>query len=104
MEPRGPVDYVVVMDTETRAAFARIDNYFELNQAQIQDLREDLRHEIRHEVGSLRTEMREDISGLRAEFRSFRDWVTTQLADVRVAIQQLTTRIDRFDRPNDPIR
>jgi predicted nuclease with TOPRIM domain len=108
------------MDDETRAAFARIDRYFELNQAQYNDLRHDvadLRQDVadlrqtvgglpqavaglhvkvddlRQEVGGLRRE----IDALREEFHRFRDWVAAQLAEIRVALRQLTVRVERLE-------
>jgi predicted nucleic acid-binding Zn-ribbon protein len=87
------------MDDETRAAFARIDRYFELNQAQYNDLRQEVAglhvkvDDLRQEVGGLRRE----IDALREEFHRFRDWVAAQLAEIRLAIQQLTVRVERLE-------
>jgi hypothetical protein len=78
-----------VMDDDTRAAIARIDRWFELNQAQHQqfraemlarfdtlgdELRQDWRAAIRTETnslrGGLRTEMKAQTTTLRKEFRT----------------------------------
>jgi chromosome segregation ATPase len=108
------------MDDETRAAFARIDRWFELSQAQHLELRQDvngLREDVnglREDVNGLREDvngLREDVNGLRhrldalyAEFRSFRDWAVVQFAELRGLIQQLTLRVERLERrQNDPI-
>ncbi|HUP18732.1 MAG TPA: hypothetical protein VM778_02130 [Gemmatimonadota bacterium] len=38
------------------------------------------------------------LAALEATFRSFRDWVTEQFAELRAAIQQLTVRIEILER------
>jgi uncharacterized coiled-coil DUF342 family protein len=115
------------MDDETRAAFGRIDRWFELNQAQYSELRQDvaglhmkfddlrqgvgsLRREIdalRQEIDALRQEidaLRQEIDALRQEFYRFRDWVTAQFAEIRLALQQLTLRVERLEyRKSDSI-
>jgi len=93
------------MDEETRAAFGRMDRYFELGHVQHQELRTEMhagfaelhqelrtemhagfaevRAEFKSEIGGLRTEfsgLRDEFDALRAEFRSFRDWATGKFA------------------------
>jgi len=108
------------MDDETRAAFARMDRSFELNQAHYNELRNDvaglhvkfdglqqdvggLKQEVgglKQEVGGLKQEvraLRHEIDALREEFYRFRDWVTEQFAEIRRALQQLTVRVERLE-------
>jgi chromosome segregation ATPase len=101
------------MDDETRAAFGRMDRWFELNQSQYNDLRQDVAglhvkmDGLSQEVGGLRQDLqglRQEFDALRQEFYRFRDWVTAQFAEVRLALQQLTARVDRLDdRRNNPV-
>jgi chromosome segregation ATPase len=102
------------MDDETRAAFARMDRWFELSQAQHQDLRQEMERQhqdLRQEMERQHQELRQQISrldagltALYAEFRAFRDWVALQFADLRGVIQELTLRVERLERrQNDPI-
>ena len=101
------------MDDETRAAFARMDRSFELNQAHYNELRNDvaglhvkfdgLQQDVgglKQEVGGLKQEvraLRHEIDALREEFYRFRDWVTEQFAEIRRALQQLTVRVERLE-------
>ena len=108
------------MDDETRAAFGRMHRWFELNHSQYNDLRQDVAglhvkiDGLSEEVGGLSREvggLRQDLQGLRHEFDAlrqefyrFRDWVTAQFAEIRLALQQLTARVDRLDdRRNNPV-
>jgi predicted nuclease with TOPRIM domain len=91
------------MDTETREAFARIDHWFELGQAQSNELRQEvggLRGEVgglRGEVGELRDEVGElhgevgelhgEVSGLRGE-----------VGGLRGEVGGLAQRMDRIER------
>jgi chromosome segregation ATPase len=94
------------MDSETRAAFARIDRYFELGKLQHQELRNDVQglkqdmHELKQDMHELKVdvhELKQDLSALAAEFRSFRDWATVQFAELRTAIRDLTRRLERVE-------
>ena len=94
------------MDGETRAAFGRMDRWFELNQSQYNDLRQDVAglhgkmDGLSQEVGALR----QDLQGIRQEFYRFRDWVAAQFAEIRLALQHLTVSVDRLDdRRNNPV-
>jgi predicted RNase H-like nuclease (RuvC/YqgF family) len=98
------------MRAENAAAFARIDRYFELGQAQHQALRADVTElrtdvtelrtdvtELRTHVTELRTEvtvLKRDVAALRNEFRQFRDWAAAQLNELRSAVALLTRRLD----------
>jgi septal ring factor EnvC (AmiA/AmiB activator) len=108
------------MDEETRAAFGRIDRYFELAQAQHLELRDDVG---RVEDGLGRVEDRlgrvadrlghvedrlgrlEDRLGrLEAEFRTFRDWVTARFAELSRQIRDILLRLGRLERQqNGPV-
>jgi DNA repair exonuclease SbcCD ATPase subunit len=104
------------MDDETRAAFARIDRWFELGQQQHLGLQEQVtglqeqvtglqeqQTEFRQELRELRSEMDRRFTALEQELRSLRDWVTAAIADLRSAIQQILVRLDRLERsPGDP--
>jgi hypothetical protein len=80
------------MDDETRAAFARIDRYFELSQAQHLELRQDI----------ARLDGR--LAALTAEFRTFRDWVTARFAELRTTVLLLIERLDDLERrPHGPV-
>lgn len=90
--------------SETVAAgFARMDRYFELQQGQFLEFRAEVKARLdvltervdrieaeiavlRQEVGSLRQEvylLRQEVDSLRHEFRSFRDWATGEISDLR---------------------
>ncbi|CAN5839485.1 hypothetical protein BH23GEM9_BH23GEM9_03370 [soil metagenome] len=84
------------MDDETRAAFGRIEHWFELNQLQFVEMRRDLGGRIdrlndgvdiltgRVDILTGRVDTLTDrFEGLSAEFHSFRDWATVQVAEVR---------------------
>ena len=110
MEVHWSIRYIRLMDEETRAAFGRIDRYFELSQLQFGELRSefgelrsefgelrsefgDLRSEfgdLRSEVAELRAEVRantEGLQALRSEFRGFRDWTETSFARIRAELK-----------------
>jgi glutathione S-transferase len=82
------------MDDETRAAFARIDRWFELGQQQ--------HNELRQQHMELRAEMDRRFTALEQELRSLRDWVSAAIADLRSAVQQVLVRLDRLERRHDP--
>jgi Tfp pilus assembly protein PilO len=75
------------MDDETRAAFGRMERWFELSRAQHQEFR---------------AEMRTEITGLRAEFRTFRDWATVAIAELRTQLRDVLARLDRLERQGNP--
>jgi septal ring factor EnvC (AmiA/AmiB activator) len=77
------------MDDETRAAFSRMDRYFELAQQQHLDLRQDI------------ARLEDRMGGLEQEFRLFRDWVVAEFADLRAAIRQILSRLERLERQHD---
>jgi predicted nucleic acid-binding Zn-ribbon protein len=105
------------MDDEMRAAFARIDRWFELSQAQHSELRQEVGGlgqrlaGVEQEVGGLRQEVgglgrrldgvEREITALRHEFHRFRDWVTARFAEVRLALEDLAGRIERLERLHD---
>jgi len=104
---RPPTIRLEPMDAETRAAFGRMDHYFELMQAQHLEVRADLARMdtrmSRFEERMSRLEERmsrleERMSDLEESVRSFRDWVTIQFAELRAALQQLTARVDRLEQ------
>jgi chromosome segregation ATPase len=112
------------MDEETRAAFGRIDHYFELAYALHLEVHADVRA-LSERVGGLegrfdRLEARFDalearfdalearfdalearFDALEAEFRSFRDWVTARLADLSRQLREVLKRLDRLERQHD---
>jgi chromosome segregation ATPase len=91
------------------SGFARLDRYFELQQAQFLDFRSHVIGEfteIRSEMTEFRSELasirgridaltarvdrlEHEIRSLRGEFSSFRDWVTREFADVRSELREL---------------
>lgn len=76
-----------------------MERWFELSQGQYNDLRGEVRR-VAENVSLLDTR----VSGIEESLRSFRDWVTLQFADLRVAIQSLTTRVERLEhRQHGPI-
>jgi predicted nucleic acid-binding Zn-ribbon protein len=99
------------MDDETRAAFARIDRWFELGQQQHLGLQQQVtglqeqftglqeqQTEFRQELTEMRSEMDRRFTALEHELRSLRDWVTAAIADLRSAVQQILLRLDRLER------
>jgi hypothetical protein len=96
MESAAEATYLGAMDAETREAFARIDRWFELSQAQHAESRAEMRQqnealrtelrgemraqgdELRAEMRDMRTELSDRIDALTAEFRGFRDWVVAE--------------------------
>jgi hypothetical protein len=108
-----PASYskIVGMDEETRAAFGRMDRWFELSQAQHIEFRDEMREavaglrteltaEIARSADELRAEMREGDQALRAELRSFRDWVVSAITELRTQIREILMRLDRLERRN----
>ena len=95
------------------SGFARIDRYFELQQAQFLDFRShvigeftEIRSEFRSELTGVRSELasirgrldaltarvetlEHEVRSLRGELSSFRDWATREFADVRREIREL---------------
>lgn len=61
------------MDDETRAAFGRMDRYFELGQAQHLELRGDIAR------------------------------IDAKVSGIDMKVQQIIARLDRLERQNDPI-
>lgn len=105
------------MDEETRAAFGRIDHFFELAYALHLEVHADVRA-LSERVGGLegrfdalegrfdRLEGRFDalearFDALEAEFRNFRDWVTARLADLSRQLREVLKRLDRLERQHD---
>jgi chromosome segregation ATPase len=102
------------MDEDTRAAFARIDRWFDLGQQQHLELREqhlelrqhhtELRQlliESRSEMDRRFTALDRRFTALEQQLRSLRDWVSAAIADLRSAIQQILVRLDRLERRQD---
>ena len=117
MEAARDGDYLGIMDTETsaaiaalddrmtegfaemRAGFARVDRYFELQQLQFVEWRA----ELRGEMAEFRTELRGEIAELRDrvdaltervgrlehEVLLLRDYVTREFAEVRAELRDL---------------
>lgn len=94
------------MDDETRTAiadlaetvrtgFARMDRYFELQQAHHVAFRAEMRgelSEVRAELAELRSRLdalSERVDRIETEVRSFRDWATREFADLRREIRTL---------------
>ena len=77
---------------ETRAAFARIDHWFELLHVQHVETRREIR-ELREGQDELKT----GLARLEAEFRRYRDWVAAELSHLRSSVQQLTRRVDLLE-------
>lgn len=115
------------MDDETRIAiasiaesvstgFARMDRYFELQQAQYVAFRSEIRGElteVRGELADLRSRLEvlnervdrveTQVGGLRHEVRALQDWATRELADLRREIRtfESTTRSVHADVRRD---
>lgn len=117
--------YLVVMDSETRAAlaalsnrmdegfaemragFARVDRFFELQQLQFVEWRAvlrgemaDLRTELRGEMAELRQRvdaLTERVGRLEHEVLLLRDYVTRELAEIRLELRDLRTRTVNTD-------
>jgi SMC interacting uncharacterized protein involved in chromosome segregation len=82
---------LVELRETVHAGFARMDRYFELQQAQHLELRGEVQ-ELRDQVLALtlrldRIEQR--LTALENEVRTLRDWVTRELAEVRGEIRLL---------------
>jgi uncharacterized coiled-coil protein SlyX len=99
------------MDDETRAAFARMERWFELGQQQHLEFRAGVEQRFTGVEGRLTgmegrltglegrlTDQARALAGLQQEVRSLRDWVTGAIADLRSAVQQILTRLDRLER------
>lgn len=106
MEQSRTDDYLARMDSETRdaiaalsetmkAGFARADHYFELQQLQFVEWRA----EVRGELGELRQRvdalskrvdaLSERLGQLEHEVMLLRDYVTREIADIRVELREL---------------
>lgn len=83
------------------AGFARVDHYFELQQAQHLELRADLKA-LSDRVGRLEQEfarLRQEFLRLEQEFRTFREWTAGEFAEVRLELRRLRQEgADRDDR------
>jgi ubiquinone biosynthesis protein UbiJ len=96
------------MDEETRAAFAalagtvnagfgRVDRYFELQQAQFVEWRD----ELRGDVAGLRTRLdalTDRVDRLEREVALLRDFVTREIAEIRLELRELRAWHDQSDR------
>jgi chromosome segregation ATPase len=86
------------------AGFARMDRYFELQQAQHVELRGEFQG-LRGEFQELRGEVREltqrvdrievQLASLQHEVSALRDHTTRELADIRVELRQLRQEVKR---------
>jgi hypothetical protein len=85
------------MDDETRAAFGRIDRWFELSQQQHVELRSVMDRGFA-DVDRRLADMDGRIGGLQQEIRALRDWVTSAIAELRSIVQQILARLDRLER------
>jgi polyhydroxyalkanoate synthesis regulator phasin len=95
-------ELALLRDT-VQTGFARIDHYFELQQAQHLELRGDVQ-ELRAEIQQLNRRVdriEERLTALEHEFRSFRDWAAGEFGDVRLELRRL--RQDVVDR-DDALR
>ncbi|HUF51360.1 MAG TPA: hypothetical protein VMN60_11025 [Longimicrobiales bacterium] len=95
------------MDDETRAAFGRMDRYFELGYAEMRSLRSETRsirtelEAVGVELKALRTDVNAnsaELASLRDELRGFRDWVVTQFAELRAELKRFNVRLERLER------
>src|SRR5687768_16512934 len=81
---------------ENRAALAKIDYWFEKNEAEHARTRSEIAG-VRQEVVEVRqevVEVRQDLASLKAEFNRFRDWVSAQFLDMRSTMRDLTARFE----------
>jgi predicted RNase H-like nuclease (RuvC/YqgF family) len=113
------------MDTETRAAitalgesmgaamnagFARIERYIELQRGEFLESRDEMRGEfeglrgglavLRNEVSELRDRVEaltERVSRLEQEVAQLRDFVTREIAEIRLELRALRARSDQTD-------
>jgi predicted nucleic acid-binding Zn-ribbon protein len=106
------------MDDEMRAAFARMERWFELGQQQHLEFRAEMERRFSG-VDDRFTGVEDRFTGLEGRFtglegrftgledrltrlehevRALRDWVTGAIADLRSAVQQILTRLDRLER------
>jgi len=114
MEAPSSVAIFTAMDSETRAAvtalsdtmsagFARMDRYFELSQQQFLEWRAELRGEVgelRSEVGELRVRvdaLSERVGRLEHEVALLRDYVTREIAEIRLELRELRGRSGHTD-------
>lgn len=118
MEAPPIAGYLASMDSDTQAAIAamgdtilaRMDHYFELQQVQFLEWRADLRgemSELRGEMAELRAEMAELRAEVRAlsqrvdrlerEVAQLRDYVTSEIGEIRVELRLLRARADHTD-------
>lgn len=79
------------MDQETRSAFARMDRYFELSQAQFLELSSKVTS-LDDKVTSLDakvTSLDDKVASLENQLRSFRDWTVGEFVAVRKDLSAL---------------
>jgi hypothetical protein len=92
------------MDDETRAAFARIDRWFDLSQQQHMELSSRMDRGFADmnagfaDVDQRFADMNGQLAGLQQEIRALRDWVTSAIVELRSIVQQILTRLDRLER------
>jgi glutathione S-transferase len=98
------------MDDETRAAFARMERWFELGQAQHLELRAEVRQtreELKADIGGVRAgvaRVEARLTALEREFRAFRDWATAAISDLRTSVTDIIARLERLERrQGDPV-
>jgi predicted RNase H-like nuclease (RuvC/YqgF family) len=115
-------DYLPAMDSETRDAIttmgdtilARMDHYFELQQKQFLEWRAELRgdmHEMRTELRADIADLRERVdsltgrvdslaarvTGLEHEVARLRDYITREIADIKLELRELRGRSGQTD-------
>jgi exonuclease VII small subunit len=103
------------MDSDTRAAFAvltetmnagfaRADRYFELQQAQFLEWRDELRGDltdlrVRLEALTERVaRLEQQVADLEQKLALFRDFVTHEIAGIRLELRELRARDDQTDQ------
>jgi chromosome segregation ATPase len=92
-EPASRPIIFAVMDDETRAAFGRIDRYFELLQAQYVELRRDVT-DLRRDV----TELRRDVNSCLEQIAGHRRETSAGFEELGVFRRDLTVRLDALER------
>jgi predicted RNase H-like nuclease (RuvC/YqgF family) len=111
MEAPGEGGYLQTMDSETHAAvtamgetiLARMDRYFELQQAQHLELRAELRGglaDVRGEIADLRERvdtLTERVTRLEHEVAQLRDYVTREIGEIRLELRGLRYRRGQTD-------
>jgi len=91
MEPPPATPYIGGMDDETRAAFARIDRWFELSQEQFISFRD----EVRGGLGELRGEV--------GELRGAVDALGSRMDRLEQRVDALGSRMDRLEQRVDAL-